>query len=296
MDGSSDSPEDQYLDLYNQAWGAELVEQASAVLVAGGVRLPAHREILMLRSRVLCGLLADLGPQEAPLVLEAPFQGFTAHQVALLLRFIYHPQLINTTNFAQLGQHLPALLRLAHKLDVPVLLEAITKYIIANTGCAKLKTLEQWAHVSQACQLDELHAICVCRMAAKLAAESNKKDAGAAVKTAVQAVQQLRQCDRDVLLHVVAVLAASTRGVDVLGRVQPCLLQAAAAQVHPPPVLATRQAGVLTPVATPPPSDARSHDVNGDAQVPEGEGGRSLVMQDAHVELLLQDYALRGRK
>lgn len=72
--------------------------------------------------------------QEGPLVLEAPLEGFTAHQVALLLRFIYHPQLITSINLIELWQHLPPLLRLAHKLDVPVLVDAITKHIINELG------------------------------------------------------------------------------------------------------------------------------------------------------------------
>ena len=108
----------------------------------------------------------------------------------------------------------------------------------AHTGCATLKTLEQWAQVSQACQLDELHAICVCRLAAKLAVEGNstKKGVGMPVKAALQAAQQLRHCDQDVLLQVIAVLATNARSVDLQARGQPDLLRAAAAELHRAPV------------------------------------------------------------
>lgn len=68
-------------------------------------------------------------------MLEAPFHGFSAHQVARLLRFIYHPQLITPAGIAELRQDLAPLLRLAHKLDIPILVEAISKHVIG--ACAK---------------------------------------------------------------------------------------------------------------------------------------------------------------
>ncbi len=77
-------------------------------------------------------------------MLEAPFHGFSAHQVARLLRFIYHPQLITPAGIAELRQDLAPLLRLAHKLDIPILVEAISKHVIG--ACAKAS----WWHAAAA--------------------------------------------------------------------------------------------------------------------------------------------------
>lgn len=72
--------------------------------------------------------------QDGPLVLEAPFHGFTAKQVALLLRFVYRPELITTGTFRTLQPQLPALLRLAHQLDVRDLVKALSAYMIGAPG------------------------------------------------------------------------------------------------------------------------------------------------------------------
>ncbi len=70
-------------------------------------------------------------PQDGQLALEAPFQGFTQHQVALFLRLVYNQEWREAVpdTLGALHDSLPALLRLAHRLDAPGLLGTLTKYM-----------------------------------------------------------------------------------------------------------------------------------------------------------------------
>ena len=65
------------------------------------------------------------------LAIEAPFAGFSVPDVALFLRLLYDSrwQLAVEATFEQLGDSLPALLRLAHQLEARQLLGALSDHL-----------------------------------------------------------------------------------------------------------------------------------------------------------------------
>lgn len=106
-----------------------------------------------------------------------------------------------------------------------------------TTKNASVETLVQSAGMAQACQLDRLHATCVCAIARKLVTKGDKGKS-TNINTALHSARQLRQCDQSMLLQIIAVLAASAPAgsVDLQGKARPDLLQAAASQILPKPV------------------------------------------------------------
>ena len=65
------------------------------------------------------------------LTIEAPFAGFSVPDVALFLRLLYDSrwQSAAAATFEQLGDSLPAMLRLAHQLEARQLLSALCSYM-----------------------------------------------------------------------------------------------------------------------------------------------------------------------
>lgn len=64
------------------------------------------------------------------LTIEGVFEGFSVWEVALFLRFLYDPRWQGATwsNLSEeLKDNLPALLRLAHRLEAQRLLDALCK-------------------------------------------------------------------------------------------------------------------------------------------------------------------------
>ena len=58
-------------------------------------------------------------------MLEAPFEGSSLFEAYLFLRFCYRPSDLAPTNLAAAADSLAGLLRLAHKLDVPQIQQAV---------------------------------------------------------------------------------------------------------------------------------------------------------------------------
>ena len=58
-------------------------------------------------------------------MLEAPFEGSSLFDACLFLRFCYRPEERTPTNLAAAADSLAGLLRLAHKLDVPQIQQAV---------------------------------------------------------------------------------------------------------------------------------------------------------------------------
>lgn len=84
-------------------------------------------------TRHLMPLLTHASPpwQGGQLVLEEPLRGFSLHDVALFLRLVYNQEWREgvAATLGALHDSLPALLRLAHRLDAPGLQGTLTKYM-----------------------------------------------------------------------------------------------------------------------------------------------------------------------
>eukprot|EP00887_Chlorella_sp_A99_P004019 scaffold11.g4019.t1 len=130
----------------------------AAVVVAGGRRLPVHSAYLATASPVLCEALAGQAEGQAegrPRDLATPFSDFSLKDVCAFLRFAYHPHEATPANLAACGSSLPALLRLAHQLQVDGLLQAVAS-TIGNAGAdLSLEQLLGCINAADACQLDE---------------------------------------------------------------------------------------------------------------------------------------------
>ena len=74
--------------------------------------------------------------QNGELVLKEPLAGCTVHEAALFLRFCYHPDQMEQSNLKSAQKILPAVLRLAHKLEVVRVLQRVGQHM---TGEAQLK-------------------------------------------------------------------------------------------------------------------------------------------------------------
>jgi len=77
-------------------------------------------------------------------VLETPFNEHSLQEIVYLLRFLYVPSDATPANLQPIAdQHLPGVLRLAHKLNAPALLAAADKALVekvrgdeeAGSGC-----------------------------------------------------------------------------------------------------------------------------------------------------------------
>lgn len=68
-------------------------------------------------------------------VLTEPFSGYDLFEVALFLRFIFRPIVLTPDNLVAVRGSLLGLLRLAHQLDVPQLVEAVLKEMSSELQC-----------------------------------------------------------------------------------------------------------------------------------------------------------------
>lgn len=69
-------------------------------------------------------------------VLDEPFRGCGLFEVALFLRFAYHPRDLSSANLAAVQDHLPALLRLVHRLDAGQVLRALCDHMSGGSCLA----------------------------------------------------------------------------------------------------------------------------------------------------------------
>jgi len=89
-------------------------------------------------SRSLC--LPSL--QHGKLVLEEPLSGCSLFEAALFLRLCYRPQDVSHANLAAQRPSLPALLRLAHKLDAGRIMKEIVNHMKgeqASVQCSHMR-------------------------------------------------------------------------------------------------------------------------------------------------------------
>lgn len=77
--------------------------------------------------------------QDVELVLEAPFAGFSQYEVSLCLKLLYSQTWLKdaSATLGALHDSLPALLRLAHRLDIPHLLAALCDYMPGGQLCTQ---------------------------------------------------------------------------------------------------------------------------------------------------------------
>ncbi|PRW56132.1 BTB POZ and MATH domain-containing 3 isoform X2 [Chlorella sorokiniana] len=178
----------------------ELEATADVLLIAEGSCLPAHSQVLQINSRVLCAMFADDEQQ----VLEAPFQGFSLHDVALFLRLVYNQEWREAAvdTLGALHDSLPALLRLAHRLDVPGLLGPLTKHM-AGSCATTFSQLTAWLQAAADCQLEALRLGLLARLARRLAAKKER------LPHSISLLASLEGLDPRTLSQLVGILAAA---------------------------------------------------------------------------------------
>ncbi|PRW32688.1 cyclase-associated 1 [Chlorella sorokiniana] len=204
---------------------AEMVALSDAVLVAADVRLPVHSQVLSLQSSVLRGMFADFlgasssgdgeprvgckrkaADEEGPLVLEEPFRGCSLYEAVPFLRLCYRPQDVTQAHLAGERASLPALLRLAHKLDAGRILEQVVMHMTESSmdNAAELVT---WTEVAEQCQQTDLRLSCVARLVKLLVT----KAPGQHMASGITDAAQLEGLDKSTLLLVLGLVTGAGR-------------------------------------------------------------------------------------
>lgn len=70
---------------------------------------------------------------QGAIVLEEPFKNVDLFDAALFLRLAYHPHDLRPECLGAVRASLPALLRLAHQLDAPLIMQAVRKHMIGGS-------------------------------------------------------------------------------------------------------------------------------------------------------------------
>ena len=92
---------------------------AVASLCDAGTPVPPLLNTTVWLSKLQAGLM----------VLEEPFRGCSLFEAALFLRFCYRPRDVTPANLAAQRASLPALLRLAHKLDAGLIFKQVLEHM-----------------------------------------------------------------------------------------------------------------------------------------------------------------------
>ncbi|KAL4432461.1 hypothetical protein ABPG77_001760 [Micractinium sp. CCAP 211/92] len=169
-------------------------EQSDATLVAEGVRLVVHSQILSQNSRVLRAMFAEKQLASSP-ILDCMFEGYSLRSVCALLRFFYWPEEASTRNFSQLepSTTLPEVARLAHMLDAPALLGKLERFLAATLTSSSLEAAVAWTQLAERCHLHKLQLQCIHELARKLAAKGLSRESLLAVLAACVAAARGQQ-------------------------------------------------------------------------------------------------------
>ncbi|PSC69120.1 major lipid droplet [Micractinium conductrix] len=132
--------------------------------VIGGTRLPLHSHILAQHS-------APAAPQPQR-ELSAAFEGSSVEEAAMLLRLLYSLRDTSPATFRALGERLPAVAALAHKLDTPALLSALEEFLtdLCRADATDVSQLLHGLRAAQHCRLEGVEGKLLDSVAATLAA------------------------------------------------------------------------------------------------------------------------------
>ncbi|KAL4420213.1 hypothetical protein ABPG77_011037 [Micractinium sp. CCAP 211/92] len=223
--------------------GGDFASLADAVIAAGSrppVEFPVHSHTLAQHSTVLRSVFAAQagGDLAAPrkgtgrVRLSEPFKSFSSRETACFLRFIYWPEQAVPGNFAQLGDSLHGVIKLAHQLDVPSLLAKLDAYLCDTVTDVSVEEAVRWTHLAEQCHLDLLRVRCIRQLAQGLAACSatrypstfygspsyhlqpaaqRRSGKGSPAVEALADVSELKGLREDALLGVLAACVASMR-------------------------------------------------------------------------------------
>ncbi|PRW33982.1 BTB POZ and MATH domain-containing 4-like [Chlorella sorokiniana] len=198
---------------------------ADATLVVQDVELPVHSQVLSLQSRVLLDMFTAVAPPakegatQPKVVLKEPFAGHELYDVALFLRFVYRPTDLTHANLATARGSLLGLLRLAHKLDVPQLMQAVGRQMSESlSSTVPQAELLAWAEAADQCCNSDLRLRCLTEVAHRLAQGSSDL-ASAFSSTAALA----NSCDHSTLSTLLGLLthASGTDGASRLRAITP---------------------------------------------------------------------------
>lgn len=142
------------------------VDLADVILVAEGVRFPAHSQVLSMHSRFIQQLILDTGPVswQNPLVLDTVLIGYTSDAVSMMLAGSYKQGLLAINSIQDAWQ----LCRLVDKVDCPRMLQQCTEYLGNSIDAAVLKTPGEaldWILTADKLRLNELKEQCAKKIA-----------------------------------------------------------------------------------------------------------------------------------
>lgn len=103
--------------------------------------------------------------------LEAPWQGYTAREMAFFLWVLYRagaPAALSALDFGAFGGALRGVLRLAHQLEVGPLVDAITQHLLARAEALGTPDLLPWVGLLEAMHLSAAWAGLVVQLARQL--------------------------------------------------------------------------------------------------------------------------------
>ena len=177
---------------------------ADVVLVAEGLRFPAHSQVLSMHSRFIQQLILDTGPVtwQNPLILETVLVGYTSDAVSMMLAGSYKQGLLAINSIQDAWQ----LCRLVDKLDCPKMLQQCTEYLSNSIDAAVLETPGEaldWILTADKLRLIELKEQCAKKIATDFVVIENDL--------------QFRQLPAELLLMIMSQMSLITQ--DLKGQV-----------------------------------------------------------------------------
>ncbi|PRW58089.1 MATH domain and coiled-coil domain-containing protein [Chlorella sorokiniana] len=204
----------------------EMEALSDAVLVAGGVSLPVHSQVLSMQSGVLRRMFVDfrgsqrssgeqagsssqnVADKEGEFVLKEPLAGCSAHEGALFLRFCYRPEDMTQPSLNAVTGSLPALLRLAHKLEAGRMLQRLGQHMTEESAGGSTEELIAWTDAGEHCEQTDLRLACTAHLAQRLVARApGSQNLAAGIADA----EQLEGCSKRTLLLLLGLVTGAGR-------------------------------------------------------------------------------------